>query len=45
MNNLVFNTGAENLKTAIYGQYSNDFCPDATDDEGNFIFSPEARLP
>jgi hypothetical protein len=44
MNSLVFNRNAGSLKTAIYGQYAQDFVPVATDEEGNFVFSPASLV-
>lgn len=44
MNFLVFNRDAENLKTAVYGKHAEDFLPIATDEEGNFIFSPASLV-
>ncbi|MGI6005106.1 MAG: DUF6385 domain-containing protein [Christensenellales bacterium] len=44
MNFLVFNRSAENLKTAIYGRYNEDTVPIATDEQGNFIFSPASLV-
>jgi hypothetical protein len=44
MNFLVFNRSAENLKTAIYGQYAQQSVAVATDAAGNFIFSPASLI-
>lgn len=44
MNFLVFNKSAENLKTAIYGLHDEDLVAVATDEEGNFIFSPASQI-
>lgn len=44
MNSLVFNRTAQSLKIAIYGQNNDSFLPVATDDGGNFMFSPESQI-
>ncbi len=44
MNFLIFNRSAENLKTAIYGQYDDEVVAVATDESGNFIFSPSSLI-
>ena len=44
MNFLVFNKSAENLKTAIYGQNNGNTVAVATDEAGNFMFSPSSQV-
>lgn len=44
MNFLIFNRSAENLKSAIYGQHNENIVAVATDEQGNFIFSPTSQI-
>lgn len=44
MNFLVFNRSAENLKTAIYGRHDGNMVAVATDEQGNFVFSPTSLV-
>ncbi len=44
MNFLIFNKTAENLKAAIYGHHDQNVVPVATDEDGNFIFSPASLI-
>lgn len=44
MNFLIFNRSAENLRSAIYGQHNENIVAVATDEQGNFIFSPTSQI-
>lgn len=44
MNFLVFNQSADSLKTAVYGSYNGEAVAVATDEDGNFVFSPDSLI-